>query len=174
MISEVAQFRLDELWQDPSIFNGIQQRVRRKLRGHFDEWGIKIDSVKVAPVELPEQVAAQRMANWRAPWQSQILARAAAGNAEALRRLKLARARAQMEIIEKTMQSIDEMRRAEEATLPDIVALRVFDVLEDAATGRSSQGYLPNQVLASMVLEDSGEPGAGPLTAAGEDGNDNE
>jgi SPFH domain / Band 7 family len=153
MISEVAQYSLDELWQDPSIFNGIQQRIRRQLRTNFDEWGVKIHRVKVAPVKIPDQIAAQRMANWRAPWQSQILAQAAAGNAEALRRVKIAKARAQVEIIEKTMQSIDEMRQIEAATLPEIVTLRVIDVLEDAATKGSTQGYLPGQLLSSMVLD---------------------
>jgi len=153
MISEIAQYTLDELWQEPSIFNGIQQRIRRQLRGIFDEWGIKVHSVRVSPVKFPEQIAAQRLANWRAPWQSQILAKAASGDAEALRRVKMARARAQVEIIEKTMRSIDEMRLTADASLPEIVTLRVIDVLEDAATKSAVQGYLPSQVLASISQE---------------------
>lgn len=157
MISEIAQFTLDELWQDPSIFNGIQQRIRRQLRSTFDEWGIKVHQVKVAPVTLPDEIAAQRLANWRAPWESQIQAQTAASNAEALRRVKLARARAQVEIIEKIMQSIDEMRLTEEADLSQIVTLRIIDVLEDAATKSTTQTYLPSQVLASMALESSAQ-----------------
>ena len=57
MISEIAQFTLDELWQDPAIFNGIQQRIRRQLRGTFDEWGINVHNVKVMPLELPDDIA---------------------------------------------------------------------------------------------------------------------
>ncbi len=157
MISEVAQFSLDELWQDPSLFNGIQQRVRRQLRSAFDEWGIKIYNVKVTPQKLPDQIVAQRMANWMAPWHSQMLAQAAAGDAQALRTIKLARARAQVEIIEKTIQSIDEMRQAEEASLEEIVTLRIIDVLEDTATRSSPQALLPSQVLATMALESSSQ-----------------
>lgn len=157
MISEIAQFTLDELWQDPSIFIGIQQRIRRQLRSTFDEWGIKVQHVVVTPQKLPEEIAVQRLANWRAPWQSQIQAQAAAGNAEALRRVKLARARAQVEIIENIMQNIDEMRQAQEANLPDIVNLRIIDVLEDAATKSTTQTYLPNQVLASIAQDSSSQ-----------------
>lgn len=153
MISEIAQFTLDELWQDPTIFNGIQQRIRGQLRSTFDEWGIKIHQVKVLPVKVPDEIVEQRLANWRAPWQSQILAQAAAGNAEAMRRVKLARARAQVEIIENVMDSIDEMSQAEEGSLPEIITLRVIDILEDAATKSTSQAYLPSQVLASLVSE---------------------
>jgi hypothetical protein len=160
MISEIAQFTLDEMWQDPALFNGIQQRVRRQLRSSFDEWGVKINSVKITPQKLPERVAAQRMENWRAPWQSQIAAQAAAGNAEALRRIRLAKARAQVEIIEKIMQSIEEMRAsAQQASLPEIVTLRVIDVLEEAATRSTAQAYLPSQVLANLSLTTSRDSG---------------
>ncbi len=155
MVSEIAQFTLDELWQDPAIFKGIQQRIRRQLRSIFDEWGIKVDSVKVTPLELPEEIAAQRVASWRAPWQSQIQAQKAAANAESLRRVKLARARAQIEIIEKVMQQLAEKRATEEASLADIVTISAVDVLEDAAAKSPNQNLLPSRVLASIAQESS-------------------
>ena len=154
MISEIAQFNLDELWQDPSIFRGIQQRIRRQLRSNFDEWGIKIHNVKVIPEEMPEEIAEQRLENWRAPWESQIQVQEALGNAEAMRRMRLARARAQVDIIEKIMQNINEMQQTEEASLPEIITLRIIDVLEDAASKNTSQTFLlPSQVMASIVAE---------------------
>lgn len=157
MISEVAQFTLDELSQDRTIFNGIAQRVRRQLRATFDDWGIKIHSVSVSPVKLPDDILEQRLDNWRAPLQSQILAEAAKGNAEAYLRIKHARARAQVEIIEKIMQSINEMRQNEQASLPEIVTLRIIDVLEDAATKSTSQAYLPSHILSGIITESSSQ-----------------
>jgi hypothetical protein len=151
MISEIAQFTLDELWQDPAILNGIQQRVRRQLRTAFDQYGIKVHGVKVEPKKLPDEIIAQRLENWRAPWQSQIRARAALGDAEALKIVKFAKARAQVEIIEKIMQSIDEIRQGEQADLPQIVTLRIIDALPKD----SSQTYLSSQVLASLAMESS-------------------
>ena len=158
MISEIAQYTLDELWQDQSIFNGIQQRIRRQLRSNFDEWGINVLNVSVAPVEMPDQVASQRLENWRAPWQSQIMAESAAVNAEALRRVRVARARAQVEMIESTMQSIEEMRQVQHVSLPEIVTLRVIDVLEDAATKTSSPASLPGQVLVGLAQGAASDP----------------
>lgn len=153
MVSEIAQFTLDELWQDRSIFSGIQQRVRRQLRSAFDEYGIKIFSVKVEPKKVPDEIIAQRLENWRAPWQSQIRARAAAGDAEALRMVKIAKAKAQVEIIEKIMRSIDEIRQGEETSLPQIVTLRIIDALPK----NSTQTYLPSQVLTRIAMESSSQ-----------------
>ncbi|MFN2278688.1 MAG: hypothetical protein ACK2UR_13815, partial [Candidatus Promineifilaceae bacterium] len=97
------------------------------------------------------EIIAQRLENWRAPWQSQIRARAALGDAEALKIVKFAKARAQVEIIEKIMQSIDEIRQGEQADLPQIVTLRIIDALPKD----SSQTYLSSQVLASLAMESS-------------------
>ncbi len=152
-ISEIAQFTLDELWQDSAIFKGIQQRVRRQLRTAFDQYGIKVHGVKVEPQKLPDEVIAQRLENWSAPWQSQIRARAALGDAEALKIVKFAKARAQVEIIEKIMQSIDEIRQGEEADLPQIVTLRIIDALPKD----TSQTYLSSQVLANLAMESSSQ-----------------
>ncbi|MFN2303290.1 MAG: SPFH domain-containing protein, partial [Anaerolineales bacterium] len=133
MISEIAQYTLDELSQDRTIFSGIAQRVRRQLRAEFDDWGIKIINVNVSPVKLPDDILEQRLDNWRAPLQSQILTEAAKGNAEIFLRIKQAKAKAQVEIIENTIKSINDMHQSDQASLPEIVTLRIFDVIEDVA-----------------------------------------
>jgi regulator of protease activity HflC (stomatin/prohibitin superfamily) len=155
MISEIAQYTLDELSQDRTIFNGIAQRVRRQLRATFDDWGIKILNVSVTPVKFPDDILEQRLDNWRAPLQSRILTEAAKGNAEAYLRIKQAKAKAQVEIIEKTMQSIDNLRQTEQASLPEIVTLRIIDVFEDVASKNPSQAYLPSNILSGIVTESS-------------------
>ena len=155
MISEIAQYTLDELSQDRTIFSGIAQRVRRQLRAEFDDWGIKIINVNVSPVKLPDDILEQRLDNWRAPLQSQILTEAAKGNAEIFLRIKQARAKAQVEIIENTIKSINDMRQSDQASLPEIVTLRIFDVIEDVATKNPSQAYLPSQILSGIVTESS-------------------
>jgi regulator of protease activity HflC (stomatin/prohibitin superfamily) len=172
MISEVAQYTLDELTQDRTVFVGISQRVRRQLRAAFDDWGIKIHNVSVAPVKFPDDILEQRLDNWRAPLQSQILAEAAKGNAEAYLRIKHSRAKAQVEIIEKTMQSINEMRQTEQTSLPEIITLRIIDVLEDAATKGTSQAYLPSHVLSGIVTESSSQLRDSQESSREEDEND--
>ena len=55
------------------------------------------------------------------------------------------------------MQSINEMRQNEQANLPEIVTLRIIDVLEDAATKSTSQAYLPSHILSGIITESSSQ-----------------
>ena len=155
LVSEVAQFTLNELSQEPGLFNGIQRRVRRQLRSNFDGMGIKIFDVGVSMRELPEEIVQQRLAIWRAPWQSEIQVRQANSDANSLRRMKHARAQAQVEIIQNIMRSIDEMRRAESAALPQVVTLRIIEALGEAVSSDNLRTHIPGQVLASMAVETS-------------------
>ena len=155
LVSEMAQFTLNELSQEPSLLNGIQHRVRRQLRSNFDDMGIKIFDVSVTMQDLPDEIVQQRLANWRAFWESEIRVQEAASEANTLRRMKRARAHAQVEIIQKITQNIDEMRHTESAALPYVINLRVIEVLDEAISSRSLQTHIPEPVLANMALETS-------------------
>jgi len=156
MVSEFAQFTLDELSHDPLIFNGIERRVKHQLVGTFDSFGVNIHAVKVAAENVPEQIVAQRLKAWRAPWQSQMRILSASGDEDASKQFRLARAHAQIEIIEKIMLSIEDMRRTENANLSDIVALRVVDVLEDASAKSAAHLMLPSRLF--QVASSEPEP----------------
>ena len=69
--------------------------------------------------------------------------------------MKLARAQAQVEIIQKIVQNIEEMRHSEEAELPQIVNLRMVEALGEAASDYSLKTTIPGQVLADMAIETS-------------------
>ena len=157
LVSELAQFTLNELSQEPGLLNGVQNRVRRQLRSNFDSMGIKIFSVSVSLRNLPPEIIEQRLENWRAPWQSQIQAQVATSNANKLRRIKNTRARVQVEIIQNIMRNIDEMRRQEDAVLPQIVTLRMIEALDEAISSKSLQARIPGQVLAGLTLETSNQ-----------------
>lgn len=156
LVSELSQFTLNELSQEPNLVTGIQRRVRRQLRANFDSMGIKIFDVGVTMRDLPEEIIQQRLANWRAPWEGEIRMVTAATNAESLRRMKHAQAKAQVEIIQKIMSSISEMRQAENLDLPRVVNLRVIEAMEEAMNSSALQARIPGQVLTDMVLETSG------------------
>lgn len=152
-VSELAQYTLNELSQEPGILTGVQNRVRRQLRSNFDGMGIKVFTVGVSLSDLPQEIIDQRMENWRAPWRSQIKAQTATINANKLRRLKQARAEVQVEIIQKIMRNIDEMRRREDTGLPQIVTLRMIEALDEAISSKSLQEQIPEQLLADLTLE---------------------
>lgn len=150
-VSEFAQFTLDELSADPVIFSGIERRIKHQLFATFEPYGVRIHQVQVAAKSVPEQIVAQRLAAWRAPWESRLRILSATEDDEAQQQFKLARARAQIDIIEKIIDSIDEMRGAEDASLSDIVAIRVVDALEDASAKSAAQVMLPSRVYRSLA-----------------------
>lgn len=153
VVSELAQFTLNELSQEPNLLNGVQNRVRRQLRSNFDDMGIKIFNVGVSLRDLPQEIVDQRMENWRAPWQSQIQAQLATSSANKIRRIKQARSKVQVEIIQTIMENIDEMRREDDAVLAHIVTLRMIEALNDAISSKSLQAHVPGPVLAGLTLE---------------------
>ena len=172
LVSEVAQFTLNELSQEPGLLNGIQRRVRRQLRSNFDGMGIKIFDVSVTMQDLPEEIVQQRLANWRAPWESEIRLQVAASDTNTLRRMKRARAHAQVEIIQTIMQNIDEMRRTESAALPQVINLRMIDALDEAMSSSTLQAHISGQVLADMALETSSLMQVPPELQAGDEEDD--
>jgi hypothetical protein len=133
----------------------VRQSVRTELERSFAADGIEIVSVSVGPLELPPDVVEQRIASWQVGWQGKISKQLASGDAEALRRVKQARARAQVEIIETIMHNIDAMRAAEDADLHEIVMLRLIEVLEAAMSSNRAQNIIPEQLVANLVLEAS-------------------
>ncbi len=153
MVSEVAQFTLNEISEDPGLLNGIQRRVRNLLRSNFDNMGIKIFDVVVTMRALPEEIMQQRLTNWRAPWEGDIREEVAKRDIETMRRMKRARAQAQVEIIASITENIDRMRRTENVALPQVINLRVIEALDAAISTSSTQSHVPGQVLASMALE---------------------
>ncbi|MDX1413139.1 MAG: SPFH domain-containing protein [Candidatus Promineifilaceae bacterium] len=153
LVSEVAQFTLNELSREPNLLNGVQNRVRRLLRINFDSMGIKVFNVSVSLRNLPQEIIDQRMENWRAPWQSQIHARKAVGDAHKIRRIKQARAKAQVEIIQNIMQNIEELRQKEDTPLPQVVTLRMLEVLDEVISSPSLQEHVPGPVLTNLTVE---------------------
>lgn len=72
-----------------------------------------------------------------------------------MRRVKKARARVQIEIIESVIQNIEAMRRTETADLADIVMLRMIEVLENAMSDNSVQALVPEYIMGDMVVDAS-------------------
>ena len=174
LVSEVAQFTLNDLSQEPSLLIGIQHRVRRLLRSNFDSMGIKIFDVIVTMHDLPDEIVQQRLENWREPWESKIRQEAAKRDADTLRRMKSARAQAQVEIIQKIMKNIDEMRRSESATLPQVVNLRVIEALDEAISTSSAQTQIPGQILASLASETTSQIHPPSAPAEDDEGEEND
>ncbi|MBK8987210.1 MAG: hypothetical protein IPM39_14210 [Chloroflexi bacterium] len=155
LVMEIAQYALDEFYQvDANGFgplNEIRQRVQRNLEQNDGLAGIEILNVGTSKLILPPEVAGQRIKQWQVRWQRDISIKRAAGDAEVERRLKQARARAQIEIIDNITQSILSMRRSDDVNLTEVITLRMIEAFEEAVADVSTQALIPQPVLTSIV-----------------------
>lgn len=161
LVMEMAQVTLDELYRvdDASAtpLADMAQRIQQELQRTAGPQGLEVLSVGVDQLQLPADVMAQRLKNWQAYWEREIRVRQAVGDAEAVRRVKKARARVQIEIIERITHNIEAMRRSDAADLPDIVMLRMIQALEEAMADRSINALIPEQIIANLVLDTSSQ-----------------
>ncbi|MCA9973261.1 MAG: SPFH domain-containing protein, partial [Anaerolineales bacterium] len=161
LVLEMAQVTLDDLYRldDASAtpLADMAQRMQQELARTAAPQGLEVLNVAIDQLQLPEDVLAQRLRNWQAHWEREIQVRQAVGDAEAVRRIKKARARVQIEIIDRITQNIEAMRRSDAADLPDIVMLRMIQALEEAMADRSINAVIPEQIIANMVLDTSNQ-----------------
>jgi hypothetical protein len=161
LVGELGQYTLDELLETAGAdaINRVRHHVRGELQRSFASEGIEIMGIGVGPLELSQGVIEQRIASWQAGWQSKIMRQVVSGDAETLRRIKQARARAQVEIVEKIMQNIDAMRAVGDANLHEIVMWRLVEVLEATMDSSQIQTIVPKEkeMVASLVLEASSQ-----------------
>ena len=158
--NELSTYNLDELQQtsgEHSIKNEIKQRIQRKVSRIAAEHGLELLTLGIGHFAFPESITQQRIKTWQAEWQRKIEVKHAAGDAEATRRIKQARARAQIEIIERITQSIDAVRQQEDTNLTEIITLRMIEALEEATTNDSVQALIPQQVMTNLVLDASNQ-----------------
>ena len=158
LANEIPKHSLNELTravEGVSPLEEIKQTITRDLQRRFLPKGIEVLAVGVSGLKLPDGVRDQQFLTWQADWLRKIRVEHASGNVEAVRRVKQARARAQIEIIENITHSIDTMRQEEDADLSQVIMLRMIEALEDAVSAGSVQGMVPQQIIANLVRDAS-------------------
>jgi regulator of protease activity HflC (stomatin/prohibitin superfamily) len=159
LVNELGRRTLDDLYTPETAGAGpldaIKARILQTLQRELDASGIEVLVVGVDSLALPPVVIEQRIKTWQADWQRRITLQQAAGDAEAVRRIKKARARAQIEIIENITQNIDSVRRAGDADLSNIITLRMIEALEEALSSASLQALIPQHIMTNLVMDSS-------------------
>ena len=158
LANEIPKHSLNELTgivDGISPIEEIKQTITNNLKSRFLQKGIEVLGVGVGGLKLPEEVHNQHFLTWQADWVRKIRIEHTSGNTEAMRRVKQARARAQIEIIENITRSIDAMRREEGADLSKIITLRMIEALEDAVSAGSMEALVPQSIIANLVEDAS-------------------
>lgn len=154
LVTEISAYKLDDLERkddiDPSPMEQIANRLNNRLRQKYQRYGISVLSIGVGSFKLPDDISEQRIMNWRAEWEKRIQGEKADGEAEAVREMALARAKAQIEIIAKITEGIEAMRASGEAELTDVVALRMIEAMEEAVADDKVRGLVPQQAIGTL------------------------
>lgn len=105
--SHLSRMTLDEITDkregDP---NGPREKIKQTFdhkdtRKRFASMGVDLLWVSLGHIETPEDVLDQRIRTWEAGWEGESRVTMAEGEAEKLRAMEIAKAKARLEIIEK-------------------------------------------------------------------------
>jgi regulator of protease activity HflC (stomatin/prohibitin superfamily) len=155
LIGELTHWALDDLVRPQSTtvepLVTIGDMLLTEMRAQFSPKGFDIIRTSVGRLDPPADISAQRLQTWQAEWQRRVAVRRAAGDAEAERRLKLARAKAQIEVIEKITESIASVRHGINADLTEVITLRMINALEQVSGDANVQARVPQQMLTTLT-----------------------
>lgn len=142
----IRSYRLDELIHLPREAEerhyAIQQRLLTELRTQLPEKGIELLNLFISPWALPEEVVQQNLHNWQIDWEVQRNIQNADSKAVALEEMELARAEAEITMVQAIVEGVQRARReGRPANMSEIMALRLIDALEQMA--RQAQPLYP-------------------------------
>ncbi len=154
--NQLSTAQVDEL-NTLATRNDINRRITRTVGRMAELHGLELIGVGIGPILVPKRIIDQRIKTWQASWQRKIDITHAHGDAAVTRRMKQARARAQIEIIEKITEGIDAMQQYGDIDLTEIITLRMIEALEEASSSLSVQPLIPQQVVANLVMDASNQ-----------------
>lgn len=170
----MAHYKLDELLHARAAdepFRAIHTELIQKMRPILSNQGIELASLHISRLDLPESVTGQYIKYWQTHWETKSQLQLADGKAMSLEEVEIARAEAEMTMIQAIVEGV---RRARQASVTDnmqeIIALRLVESLEKLAVKTQEELSLPVSLLPRInSLRQQLEPGvkAASGTAAG-------
>ncbi len=138
LAAAVERYRLDEMMNPPGRndepYRALQQEVWRSARAELANYGIDLVSVHIDRLQPPPDVEAQYIAYWRTHWEEKARLSKVDGEATAVEEVEIARAEAEVAMIQAILEGIHRARRSGAASrTSEIIALRLIDSLERMA-----------------------------------------
>jgi hypothetical protein len=155
--SILARRRLDQLigmtkmedMDDEAAREAIQVELEEELRKTAGDVGAKILRVKLANLQVNDEVTQQWIKAWKAEWQRWSAGLLAQGEASHIYLYETVKAEAQMRLLVNIIQTLQRQAVSQVIT-PQIVLMRLFSVLDRAAFASSSRVFFPTQALDAL------------------------
>ncbi|MCB9419689.1 MAG: SPFH domain-containing protein [Ardenticatenaceae bacterium] len=147
----IANYRLDELLhtrQAVDPFQSIRNEVVHQTRPFLFNQGIELLSLHISRLDLPADVSQQYIEYWQTNCETQIRLQQADGEAMALEEVEIARAEAEMTMIQAIVEGVQRARRVSNTNnMHEIIALRLVEALEKMAKQSQQSAVLPMSLL---------------------------
>ena len=124
---------------DPPLAR-LAQEIQRTLAPELSRAGIRLDRLRLALAEVPEEARRQRVEVWRSQWAARLARWIGLAESELLLEYARARHAAQME----TLQALREVLSGRDALSPDLILLHFLETLDAAV--RKSGLLLPEEL----------------------------
>lgn len=152
----VAEFELDHLLD--ALGRGTHENVLMQTRARTEDvlrrYGIELVNMWLGPLELPDSVTNQRIANWRAPLEKERLTALAGAQIEAMEVIEQKRAEARVRMVEAIADGILQAQRESEPGVRQYMAtLRLIEVLENIARHSAPAGSEPEETLPDTLRQ---------------------
>ena len=119
-----------------------------QVRPFLFNQGIELLSLHISRLDLPADVNEQYIQYWQTHWQTQIRLQQADGEAMALEEMEIARAEAEMTMIQAIVEGVQRARRISNTNnMHEIIALRLVEALEKMAKQSQQSAALPKSLL---------------------------
>jgi regulator of protease activity HflC (stomatin/prohibitin superfamily) len=155
LIGILAGFRLDEIMsperpgEEP--YRTLRNELLRQLRLKLDGMGIDLQAVGIQRIDLPDGVTDQYIDYWKSHWESHMLLNLIDGEATAVEEMEVAKAEAEIMMIQAIQEGIQRARReGSTAHMEEVVALRLVEALEKMARQSQQVSPLPNSMLSDL------------------------
>jgi len=128
------------------------QEIQRTLVPELSRAGIRLDRLRLALAEVPEEARRQRVEVWRSQWAARLARWIGLAESELLLEYARARHAAQM----KTLQALREVLSGRDALSPDLILLHFLETLDTAV--RKSGLLLPEELNHFRTYLQGGSP----------------
>lgn len=146
LIGILAGYKLDEIiyperpGEEP--FRTLNNQLHQKTRAKLDNIGVDLLEVSISQLDLPSGVNEQYINYWKSHWESQMMLNRIDGEATAVEELEIARAEAEITMVQAILEGVQRARREGATTnMDEVVAMRLVEAME--AMARQSQQLLP-------------------------------
>ncbi|HFQ93945.1 MAG TPA: hypothetical protein ENK32_08055 [Anaerolineae bacterium] len=153
-LTELSHYLMDNILRPgygPNPLKEAAEKAKEKMIERNADAGIAIHTVKISGLKFEEEIRRQQMEEWTARWRQKMRAETQAHQVEVDQLLKKARARVQVEMIERIAAALDAAQQEDETTLVQIITLRLIEAWEEAVSAGVINSAASQQVMDNLA-----------------------